>query len=61
MVWRLQEKLAQVLNMPLQAFLPAVRDSILGWMESWSNSALFSFSSEHFLQTAKTETDFLGI
>lgn len=61
MVWRLQEKPAQVLNMLLQASLSLVRDRILGWTELWSNSVLFSFSSEHFFQTAKTEDRFPGI
>lgn len=61
MVWRLQEKPAQVLNMILHASLSAVRDSILGWMESWSKSVLLSFSSVHFLQTAKREDRFPGI
>lgn len=61
MVRRLQEKPAQVLNMLLQASLSLVRDRILGWMELWSNSVLFSFSSEHFFQTAKTEDRFPGI
>lgn len=57
MVWR-QEKIAQVLNMLLHASLSAVRVSILGWMESWSNPVSFSFPSEHFFQIAKAEDRF---